>query len=143
MSDNFELKVKLLSPNAHPPARAKPGDAGWDVVATEDVELAPNTRVVCALGFATEFPESFMAMLRDRSSLGSKGIHCLAGVIDSSYRGEWKVVLLNTTTESHAIKAGDRIAQCLFLPVPDVRVEVVETLEDSQRGAGGFGSTGT
>ncbi len=142
MPEIISLKVKLLHPLAQPPSRAKAGDAGFDLSTVEGIALQPGRRHVCPLGFATEFPASWVGLVRDRSSLGGRGLQCLAGVIDSTYRGEWKVILLNTSNEEISIKAGQRIAQCLFLPVPEVEVTVVDELSDSQRGHGGFGSTG-
>lgn len=136
------FNVQLLHPNAQPPRRHHQGDAGMDLVTPTDVHLQPGERQTIALGFAAEFPTDLVALVRDRSSMGAKGIHCLAGVIDASYRGEWKVVLLNTSMETQSISAGDRIAQCLLLPFAAPDVEVVDILSDSTRGAGGFGSTG-
>jgi dUTP pyrophosphatase len=138
----FRLNVKILNTDAEPPKRLHLDDAGFDLAAIEDVNIAPGERRTCGLGFATEFPTTYVVVLRDRSSLGSRGLHCLAGVIDASYRGEWKVVLLNTSPEIIGIKKGERIAQCLFLPVPLVDVQVVDQLPSSERGAGGFGSSG-
>lgn len=142
MDTDFRLNVRLLNADAKPPERLRPEDAGLDLAAIEDFSISPGERRTCGLGFATEFPAIYVAVLRDRSSLGSRGLHCLAGVIDASYRGEWKVVLLNTSTEIISIKKGERIAQCLFLPVPLVDVQVVDQLPSSDRGAGGFGSSG-
>lgn len=142
MDPAFRLNVKILNPEAQSPKRTHPGNAGLDLAAIDDRTFSPSERHVCGLGFATEFPEKYVAVLRDRSSLGSRGLHCLAGVIDASYRGEWKVVLLNTSTEIISIKKGERIAQCLFLLVPSVDVQIVEQLPNSDRGTGAFGSTG-
>lgn len=142
MNQSFSLRVQLLNPAACPPKKAKPNDAAFDLTAIESFALAPNERRTCGLGFSAEFPTTFVALIRDRSSLGSRGLHCLAGVIDASYRGEWKVVLLNTSVDTIEIQPGDRIAQCLFLPVPEVEVKVVDQLTESERGSGGFGSTG-
>ena len=93
-------------------------------------------------GIAVEFPEGYVALLWDRSGLGSKGIHRLAGVIDSGYRGEWKVVLLNTTKEPFEIKKGDKIIQCIIQKFEPVEILEVDELSNSQRGEKGFGSSG-
>jgi dUTP pyrophosphatase len=142
VAEAFRLNVQILNNDAQPPKRFRPAEAGFDLATIEDINLTPGERRTCGLGFATEFPASYVAVLRDRSGLGSRGLHCLAGVIDASYRGEWKVVLLNTSSENINIKKGERIAQCLFLPVPSVDVQIVEQLPDSDRGAEGFGSSG-
>lgn len=142
MSEKVVIKIKLLHPSAKAPARAKPGDAGFDLCAVEDISFQSGERQVCPLGLASEFTSSWVVLFRDRSSLGSRGLQCLAGVIDSTYRGEWKVILLNTGHEAIHIKAGDRIAQCLFLPVPEIDVQIVASLSETKRGDGGFGSTG-
>jgi len=124
------------------PTKAHPTDAAFDISTIESYTLQPGERHLFGTGIAAEFPAEYVALFRDRSSLGSKGITVLAGVIDASYRGEWKVVLLNTSQEPYEIKAGDRIAQCLFLPVPTVEVKETAELPGSDRAAGGFGSTG-
>lgn len=138
----IELRVKLLHPQAQPPARQHAHDAGLDIYAPLDAVIAPGQRQTIPLGFATEFPTDMVALFHDRSSLGAKGIHCLAGVIDASYRGEWKIVLLNTSQEPCHIQAGDRIGQCIFQRVEPVEIVTVDQLSTSTRGEGGFGSTG-
>ncbi len=142
MSSPVSLKIQRLHPEAKLPSKANAGDAAFDLSTTEAKILQPGERHTFGLGFSAEFPPEYVALIRDRSSLGSRGLHCLAGVIDSSYRGEWKVVMLNTSTEAQSIAAGDRIAQCLILPVPEVHVTEVKELSTTGRGAGGFGSSG-
>lgn len=136
------IHFKKLTPDAILPSKAHPTDAALDIVTTESYTLQPGERHTFGTGIAAEFPAEYVALFRDRSSLGSKGIQVLAGVIDASYRGEWKVVLLNSNQEAYKITAGERIAQCLFVPVPEVKIEEVQELGDSDRGSGGFGSTG-
>lgn len=138
----IELRIKKLLPQAIVPSKAHSTDAAFDIATIESYTLKVGERHTFATGIAAEFPAEYVALFRDRSSLGSKGIQVLAGVIDASYRGEWKVVLLNTSQEPYEIKAGDRIAQCLFLPVPEVHVQETTELPDSERAVGGFGSTG-
>ncbi|MBI5467384.1 MAG: dUTP diphosphatase [Candidatus Kerfeldbacteria bacterium] len=140
--DTMEFRIQRLAADVQLPFQKHPGDAGWDLFSRETVVLAPGQRHVFALGFAAEFPASLVALIHDRSSLGSKGIHCLAGVIDASYRGEWKVVVLNTSPESYTISAGDRLAQCVFQRVEPLSIHAVDSLTTSSRGEGGFGSTG-
>ena len=138
----MRLSVKKLTPDATLPTKANPTDAAFDMYTNESYSLQPGERHTFTTGIATEFPPEYVALLRDRSSMGAKGITVLAGVIDASYRGEWKIVLLNTTSEAYEVKAGERIAQCLFLPVPAVEVREVSELGESDRGSGGFGSSG-
>lgn len=138
----FTWRIKKLSPQAVLPTKKNPTDAGWDIVTRETYTLKPGERHMFPTGLATEFPAGYVAVIKDRSSLGSRGIHVLAGVIDAAYRGEWKIVLLNTGFEPYEVAAGDRIAQCLFLPVPAVTVAEVQDLGASDRGENAFGSTG-
>jgi dUTP pyrophosphatase len=127
------------------PAYATPGAAGLDVVAAEDVTLAPGARHAVATGFAVAIPHGFEIQVRPRSGLALKhGITCLntPGTIDSDYRGEVKVILANLGAEPFAVTRGERIAQLVPAVVqPAIFAEVAE-LDDTARGAGGFGSTG-
>lgn len=136
------LRIKKLTPAAVLPTKAHSTDGAFDISTNESYILQPGQRHAFTTGLASELPPEYVALLRDRSSLGSKGIQVLAGVIDAAYRGEWKVVLHNTGHESYEIKAGDRIAQCLILPVPSVVVVESNELGETDRGAGGFGSSG-
>ncbi|MEK7518935.1 MAG: dUTP diphosphatase [Patescibacteria group bacterium] len=139
----MNFKVKLLSPDAKPPAYAHAGDAGMDVYSCEDYTLQPDERHLFKLGFSAAFDEGYVCLVWDRSGLAAKqGITNLAGVIDASYRGEYGVVSLNTSSEPVTIKKGDRIAQLLIQPVLRVDVQVVEELSETERQGGGFGSTG-
>ncbi|MBI5467264.1 MAG: dUTP diphosphatase [Candidatus Kerfeldbacteria bacterium] len=138
----MEVKVQKLHPAAVIPSQAHPGDAGWDLVTPEEFTLQPGERKTIGLGFAVAFESGHVALIRDRSGLGSKGLHTLAGVIDASYRGEWKIVFLNTSSEPMSLKVGERVAQCLFLPIAGVEMSETKNLEETSRGSGGFGSTG-
>ncbi|HEU4960218.1 MAG TPA: dUTP diphosphatase [Sphingomonas sp.] len=127
------------------PAYASEGAAGMDVVAAEEVTLAPGGRHAVATGVSIAIPEGFEVQVRPRSGLALKhGVTCLntPGTIDSDYRGEVKVILANLGQEPVPIRRGDRIAQ--LVPAPVLRAELVETdaLDETVRGAGGFGSTG-
>lgn len=135
--------VKKLDPQASLPVRQHDDDAAMDITTIESVTVAPGERHTFRTGFAAEFSPEFVALIRDRSSLGSKGIHVLAGVIDASYRGEWKIVILNTSPEPWTVQPGDRIAQVLLLAIDRPEPTEVQTLNDTSRGDGGFGSTGT
>ena len=128
------------------PAYASDGAAGMDVVAAETLTLRPGTRHAVATGFAMAIPRGYEVQVRPRSGLALKhGITCLntPGTIDSDYRGEVKVILANLGDAPFPIARGDRIAQ--LVPAPVLRAELAEvaTLDETERGAGGFGSTGT
>lgn len=128
------------------PAYATDGAAGLDVVSAEDVTIRPGARHAVATGFAMAIPAGHEVQVRPRSGLALKhGITCLntPGTIDSDYRGEVKVILANLGEEAFAIRRGDRIAQLVPAPVLRARLAEVAALDDTQRGAGGFGSTGT
>jgi dUTP pyrophosphatase len=145
------LKVLKLDPRATTPTVANPGeDLGFDVYALEDTALPPHTPIRVRTGIAVHFEkqeapqEKFGLLVRDRSSMASKGIIATGGVIDAGYRGELLVLLTSyAASNSFAIKAGDKIAQLIPLPVL-TGAGVMETsdLPTSSRGQGGFGSTG-
>ena len=139
-----ELKIKRLYEDSMVPLYAHPGDAGLDVFSHETVTLAPGERGVIGLGFSAEFPEGFVALVWDRSSTAIKtGIRSLAGVIDSGYRGEWRIAILNVSDTPIQINRGDKIAQVLIQPVERVSVVVSDELEASERGEQWCGSTDT
>jgi len=127
------------------PSYATDGAAGMDVVAAEDVTLAPGARHAVATGFAVAIPPGYEVQVRPRSGLALKnGITCLntPGTIDEDYRGEVKVILANLGSEPFEVKRGERIAQLVPAPVQKAAFAEVEELDDTSRGAGGFGSTG-
>ena len=127
------------------PAYATAHAAGMDVVAAEDVALAPGARHAVATGFAIAIPEGYEVQVRPRSGLALKyGVTCLntPGTIDADYRGEVKVILANLGSEPFPVHRGDRIAQLVPAPVQQATFEEVEELDETVRGAGGFGSTG-
>lgn len=127
------------------PAYATAGAAGMDVVAAEDVTLAPGARHAVATGFAIAIPAGYEVQVRPRSGLALKhGITCLntPGTIDSDYRGEVKVILANLGGEPFAVVRGERIAQLVPAPVQRAMLDEVDSLDDTARGSGGFGSTG-
>lgn len=127
------------------PAYATPGAAGMDVVSAEDLELAPGARHAVATGFAMAIPAGYEVQVRPRSGLALKhGITCLntPGTIDSDYRGEVKVILANLGDAPFPIRRGERIAQLVPAPVQRARFALVDTLDETERGDGGFGSTG-
>ncbi|UVI39381.1 dUTP diphosphatase [Qipengyuania spongiae] len=127
------------------PAYATAGAAGMDVVAAEDVSVAPGKRHAVATGFALAIPAGFEIQVRPRSGLALKHgvtVPNTPGTIDSDYRGELKVILINHGSETFAVRRGDRIAQLVLAPVVQARWNEVEELDATVRGAGGFGSTG-
>lgn len=128
------------------PTHANPGDAGADLYASETVTLEPGARALVGTGTAIALPERTVGLVAPRSGLAAKhGITIVnaPGVIDSGYRGELKVTLLNTdAVEPYTIAAGDRIAQLLVLPIPAVEFVTVDVLPEGERGEAGFGSTG-
>ncbi|RYY42304.1 MAG: dUTP diphosphatase [Sphingomonadales bacterium] len=128
------------------PAYATDGAAGMDVVAAEALILDPGKRHAVATGFAMAIPEGYEVQVRPRSGLALKhGITCLntPGTIDSDYRGEVKIILANLGDAPFGIARGDRIAQLVPAPVQRAALEDVESLDETARGGGGFGSTGT
>lgn len=148
----MELKIKALSPKLGKeipfPAYATPGSAGMDLRACIDspVTIAPGERGLIPTGLAISLPgPEWVALVYARSGLAIK--HGLApancvGVIDSDYRGEIVVGLLNSSKEAYTVEPGERVAQLVIMPVAQAQITVVDTLDDTQRGTGGFGSTG-
>lgn len=141
------LKVKLLRPDAKPPAVAHAGeDLGYDVFSAESVTLAARGHAAISTGIAVELTASngdpLGSLLRDKSSLAAKRLIVTGGVIDAGYRGEIKVLMENLGDSPYEIHAGDKIANLIPYPVLTAQVEVVSELAGSARKAGGFGSTG-
>jgi dUTP pyrophosphatase len=138
------LKFKKLNPEAKIPQYAHDDDAGMDLFSLESFTLNPGERYVFQLGIAAEIPYGYFISIRDKSSVPSKfGIHCAGGVIDSGYRGEWAVIMMNPSKEAHTVEVGDKLAQAILQPVAHAQVEETEgELSETKRGAGGFGSTG-
>jgi dUTP pyrophosphatase len=127
------------------PAYATDGAAGMDVVSAEDVNLAPAGRHAVATGLALAIPEGFEIQVRPRSGLALKhgiSVPNTPGTIDSDYRGELKVILINHGTEPFEVRRGDRIAQLVLAPVTRASWLAVDELDETARGEGGFGSTG-
>jgi len=147
MNDPIAIRLRRL-PNGDGlplPVYATAGAAGMDVVAAEALTLAPGARAAVATGFAIAIPEGYEVQVRPRSGLALKhGITCLntPGTIDADYRGEVKVILANLGDAPFPIAIGDRIAQLVPAPVQRATLEIVEVLDDTDRGSGGFGSTG-
>jgi dUTP pyrophosphatase len=141
----IELPIQQLREGAVVPARAYAGDAGLDLAACERVELAPGERAVVGTGLAVAIPDGYAGYVQPRSGLAAKhGISMVntPGLVDSGYRGELKVILLNTDRrETFVVEPGMRIAQLVVLPVPEVDPVLVDELPASERGVRGFGSS--
>ena len=141
----IELPIQRLRDDAVVPARAYTGDAGLDLSACERVELAPGERAVVGTGLAVAIPEGYAGYVQPRSGLAAQhGISMVntPGLVDSGYRGELKVILLNTDRrETFVVEPGMRIAQLVVLPIPEVDPVVVDELPAGERGVRGFGSS--
>ena len=142
----IELAVRRLRPDAVLPSYAHPGDAGLDLAAVEPVRLEPGERAAVPTGLAVAIPDGWVGLVHPRSGLARR--HGLTvtnapGTIDAGYRGEVQVLLVNLGSEPVEVAAGERVAQLLLQEVGRARVIEVEDLDETVRGAGGFGSTGT
>lgn len=145
MGDEIRVAVKRLDPDAALPAYARPGDAGLDLCAAEAVKLEPGGRVLVPTGLAIALPAGHAGLVLPRSGLALRhGVTVLnaPGLIDAGYRGEVKVLLVNHGAEPVTFARGERIAQLVVARVARVRLQPVEDLPPSERGRGGFGSTG-
>lgn len=135
----------LAAGEATLPTQARRGDAGYDLTSAEPGLVAPGGRHMFGTGIAVAIPEGYVGYIKPRSGLAAKhGIDVLGGVIDAGYRGEIKVILLNTSVHSaFMVHEGDRIAQLVIQPVASATFRKVTSLPASERAEGGFGSTGT
>ena len=140
-----ELKIKKLDPEAIIPTKANKTDAGYDLYALEDVEIPAINHRLIKTGISMAIPEGYVGLIWPRSGLAYKsGLDVFAGVIDAGYRGDVGVILYNSRVNNHyQVKKGDRIAQILFQKVKTFNLVEVDDLDASQRGEGGFGSTGS
>ena len=141
----IELPIQRLHADAVVPQRAYTGDAGLDLASSERVELGPGERALVGTGLAVAIPEGYAGFVQPRSGLAAR--HGLTivnspGLVDSGYRGELRVVLLNTDrTEPFVVEPGMRIAQLVVLPIPELDLVEVDELPSSERGVRGFGSS--
>jgi len=138
----MKLHVKRIHPDAKLPVYGHPGDAGLDLFAVVDRDLAPGEVFAVPTGIQIAVPAGHVGLVWDKSGISLKGVHRLAGVVDSGYRGEVQVVMINLGGTLFSIKRGMKIAQLLVQPVASVEVVERESLDDTSRGEGGFGSTG-
>ena len=138
----MEIKAKKLQPDAKLPRYGHKGDAGLDVFSSIDFVLEKGRVEAIATGIKVAIPDGYVGLIWDKSGVSLKGIHRLAGVIDSGYRGEVKVVMINLSEKPFVIEKGMKIAQMLVQPVTMVHVTEAEDLDGTSRGEDGFGSTG-
>lgn len=136
------MNFKKFFENAKAPERAGANEAGIDFFSAEEKMLLPGTITLINTGIGVEIPDGHVGVLKDRSSMGVKGLHVLGGVIDSTYRGEVKVIISNFTHQTYKIGLGDKITQMLVLQYRSETLNEVQNLSDSTRGTKGFGSTG-
>jgi len=142
------LRVKILRAEAKPPAQMSAGASGFDLHACLDTEfkvLGVGQRMVVPTGIAVSIPPGYEGQVRPRSGLAkNQGLTVLntPGTVDFDYRGEIGVILINLGQEPFSVKNGERIAQLVVTPVPRMAIEIVDELDETSRGAGGFGSTG-
>lgn len=152
----IRLNLEFIHSGARAPSRAHASDAGWDLYAPAD-HLIPSTtdydpsgyeveihsnRYRIPLGLKLAIPAGYYGMIAGRSGLAAKGISTHYGIIDPGYRGEVCVLLTNNRTTPYPVKQGDRVAQLLILPLPQTEIAIVDSLDATARGAGGFGSSG-
>lgn len=146
MPQNLTIKFKRLNHGIDLPlpSRATPSSSGMDIRSAMDLTIAPNNARMIPTGFAVELPKGYELQVRSRSGLAAQGLFVTnsPGTVDADYRGEICVLLHNLTRSPVDISRGDRIAQLVFAQVPSFTVEEVEELSDTERGEGGFGSTG-
>ena len=144
-STNFPLQIEKINPEAIVPKRSNFGDSGLDLYSVEDAVIDSEKARIIATGWKMSVPFGFEIQVRSRSGLAAKNqvfVLNSPGTVDCSYRGEVKVILYNEGKESFTVKKGDRIAQMVVAPVLIWEPSVVDKLDDTVRGEGGFGSTG-
>ena len=136
------IRVKKVNSDAKLPSKAHDTDAGFDLYAEKYSSIPVGETRLIGTGIAMAIPRGHAGLIWDRSSMGVKGLHRFAGVIDSDYRGEIKVCIHNASQESYTISEGDKIAQLIIQEVPSFFLREVDSLEDTERGGKGFGSSG-
>jgi len=140
---SLPILFKKLSSNARLPSKAHSSDAGFDVVASEFVSIPAHSRAKVPLGFAVAIPTGYCLIAKERSGLAlNKSIDVHGGVIDESYRGEVCAIIANSSEHEFVIEVGTKITQLLLVPVPQAHFVEVDTLPETVRGSGGFGSSG-
>lgn len=139
----MELQVQLLHEDAKMPVFAHDTDAGMDIFSAVAVTIPAGGRVQVATGLSVAIPDGYVGLIWDKSGISHKaGLKVLGGVVDAGYRGEVLIGLLNTSQTDHTFSIGDKITQMLIQKIEHPKLVEVATLEETQRGAGAFGSTG-
>jgi len=138
----MKIPVKKIKPEAKIPVLNHPGDAGLDLFSCQAITIGPGATAAVPTGLQMAIPFGYAGLIWDKSGLALQGIHHLAGVVDAGYRGEVKVVLTNLGKKPLAISCGMKIAQLLIQPVEKPELVEVTSLDETERGEGGFGSTG-
>ena len=136
------VKIKRLKPEAKMPSYAHPGDVGLDLYSMEETTIPPGGFHHFYNGFALEFPTGYAAIVKDKGSIGKAGLHALGGVFDAGFRGEYNVFLVNLSDKEYKFEKGDKVAQLVIFPVAIAKLVETDTLSDTKRGMGQFGSTG-
>ena len=136
------IEVQKLRPTAKLPSKAHNTDAGFDLYADRAYDIEVGRTILISTGISMAIPRGYAGMIWDRSSMGVKGLHRFAGVIDSDYRGEIKVCIHNASGDHCKISEGDKVAQLVIQSVPSFFLREVDTLEETERGNKGFGSSG-
>ena len=139
---NVDVKFKKLKPEAIVPNYAQEGDIGLDLYSMEDCQIASGEKEVFALGFALEIPLGFGALVKDKGGMAKKGLHVMGGVFDAGYRGEYLIQLVNLGKTAYQVHKKDKIAQLVILPIGIANITKVDSLSETNRGDGKFGSTG-
>ncbi len=140
--EKINIKLKKLHPEAKIPFYATDGSAGCDFYSVENLSIEPGETKKIRTGIGVEIPSGYYLKMEGRSGFSAKGIIKAGGVIDSDYRGEVHILLHNSTKASYKIEKGDRIAQGILMPILKADFEEVSELSDTERGEGGFQSTG-
>src|SRR4051812_31061260 len=138
----MKLKIKKLKEDAKLPSYARPGDVGLDMYSMETVTVMPGQHHRFWHGFALEFPEGFAALVKDKGSISKAGLHTMGGIYDAGYRGEYNTHLVNLGGGPYTVEIGDKVSQLVIFPVVIAELEETDTLSESERGEGRFGSTG-
>lgn len=138
-----KIKVKKLHPDAKLPSYAHDDDSGMDIFSVEEVLIRAGERVIVHTGIAMEYQREYATLVWDKGGMAANhGIKVMGGVFEHTYKGEYMIVLFNSSKEDYIVKKGDKIAQVLVQPIVHAEIEEVEGLKESSRGEGRFGSTG-
>lgn len=138
----MKVKVKKLKDGAKLPGYAREGDVGLDMYAMETVTIKPGEHYRFYHGFALEFPTGYAGIVKDKSSISKAGLHVMGGTYDAGFRGEYNTHLVHLGDEPYTIEAGDKVSQLVIFPVMIAEMEETDSLSESERGTGSFGSTG-